>query len=42
MVPNYLIVGSNNTHPTQLDPTLRNDLIPYGTGTSRYFFVGPE
>lgn len=31
----FSIVGSNHVHPSQLDPTIRNDLVPWGTGTSR-------
>ena len=33
----FPIVISNNAHPAQLDPTIRNDLVPWGTG-----IVGPE
>ncbi len=33
----FTIVGSNNVHPAQLDPTIGNDLVQWGTGTSRYF-----
>ena len=24
----FAIVGSNNAHPAQLDPTIENDLVP--------------
>jgi hypothetical protein len=34
-----MIVGSNNTHPTQLGPTIGNDLVPSDIGTSRYFLL---
>ena len=35
----FLIVGSNNIHPAQLDSTIGNDLVPCGTDISRYFLL---
>jgi hypothetical protein len=33
------IVGSNNAHPAQLDPTIENVLVLRDNGTSRYFLL---
>lgn len=32
----FFLVGQ---FPDQLDPTIGNDLVPWGTGTSRYFLL---